>query len=109
VIANLGLEALIAYSQPVLMFLYPLAIVLILLTLCGRAFQNDRTVLRWTIGLTAVAAVFDLIRALPAGTQAALHLTGVAQWAVRWVPLAQYGFGWVVPALAGLAAGLILR
>ena len=37
-IANLGLDAIIAYSMPVLMFLYPLAIVLILLTLCGKFF-----------------------------------------------------------------------
>ena len=50
-IANLGLDAIIAYSMPVLMFLYPLAIVLILLTLCGKFFRQDRTVLRWTIGL----------------------------------------------------------
>lgn len=37
VIANLGLNAILAWSTPVLMFLYPLAIVLILLTLCGGA------------------------------------------------------------------------
>ena len=106
-IANLGLEAIIAYSQPVLMFLYPLSVVLILLTLFGRAFRNDRGVLRWTMALTAAAAVFDLIGALPAGTQAALHLTGVPAWAARWLPLAESGFGWVCPALAGLAAGLV--
>ena len=38
---------------PVLMFLYPLSIVLILLTLGGRLFGNHPTVLRWTIGCTA--------------------------------------------------------
>lgn len=108
-IANLGLEAIIAYSQPVLMFLYPLAVVLIALTLCGRLYGHDRTVLRWTVGLTAAAAVFDLVRALPAGTQTALHLTGAVAWADRWFPLAAQGFGWVCPALAGLAVGLILR
>ena len=75
-IANLGLNAIIAWSQPVLMFLYPLAIVLILLTLTGRLFGNDRTVLRWTIGFTAAAAVFDFLRAMPEGALAALHLEG---------------------------------
>ena len=108
-IANLGLDSIIAYSQPALMFLYPLAIVLILLTLGGRAFGDDRGVLRWTMGLTGVAAVFDLLRALPAGTRAALHLEGAVGWADRWFPLAEYGFGWLCPALAGLAAGLIYR
>ena len=108
-IANLGLETIIAYSQPVLMFLYPLSIVLILLTLFGQTFQNDRGVLRWTIGFTTAAAVFDLVRALPAGTQSALHLTGAAAWAARFLPLAEQGFGWVCPALIGLAVGLALR
>lgn len=108
-IANLGLEAIIAYSQPVLMFLYPLAIVLILLTLCGRLYGHDRRVLRWTVGFTAAAAVFDLLRALPAGTQSALRLTGAVAWVDQWFPLAAQGFGWVCPALLGLAVGLILR
>lgn len=41
-LANLGLDAILDYSLPVLMFLYPLAIVLILLTLGGGLFGNDR-------------------------------------------------------------------
>ena len=108
-IANLGLEAIIAYSQPVLMFLYPLSIALILLTLFGRFFDNDRTVLRWTLGATAAAALFDLLRALPAAAKAALHLNGVVEIAGKWLPLARQGFGWVVPAALGLAVGLLLR
>ncbi len=44
--ANLGLDAIVAYAVPVLMFLYPLAIVLVILTLCGKWFDNDKTVLR---------------------------------------------------------------
>ena len=108
-IANLGLDAIIAYSQPVLLFLYPLAVVLILLTLFGRWFGDDRTVLRWTVGLTAVAAVFDFLRALPDAARAALHLDGILSWAEGWVPLAELGFGWVCPAALGLCIGLAVR
>ena len=43
-IANLGLNAIIGCSMPVLMFLYPLAVTLILLTLFGRFFSYDRSV-----------------------------------------------------------------
>ena len=107
VIANFGLDAIIAYSMPVLMFLYPVAIVLILLTLCGSAFRRPRTVLRWTIGFTAAAALFDFLGALPAAARAALRLNGVLDWVDRWLPLAREGFGWVCPALVGLAVGLI--
>ena len=108
-IANLGLNAILDYSTPVLMFLYPLSIVLILLTLCGGFFGNDKTVLKWTIGYTAVASVFDLLRTLPGETQAFFHLEGVVAWAQNWLPLCKQGFGWVLPAFVGLVIGLMLR
>lgn len=108
-IANLGLNAILDYSTPVLMFLYPLSIVLILLTLCGGFFGNDKTVLKWTIGCTAVASVFDLLRTLPGETQAFFHLEGVVELAQNWLPLCKQGFGWVLPAFVGLVIGLVLR
>ena len=108
-IANLGLNAILDYSTPVLMFLYPLSIVLILLTLCGGFFGNDKTVLKWTIGCTAVASVFDLLRTLPGETQAFFHLEGVVALAQNWLPLCKQGFGWVLPAFVGLVIGLVLR
>lgn len=106
-IANLGLDAILAWTAPVLMFLYPLSIVLILLTLFGRLFGNHRTVLAWTVGFTIPAAVLDLVCALPKDSAAARLLAPVAGLA-RWLPLADKGFGWVVPALAGLLVGLVL-
>lgn len=108
-IANLGLDTIIAYSKPVLLFLYPLATALILLTLCGKWFGNDKTVLQWTIAFTAAAAVFDLLRALPAGARAVLHLDPVVAWVSGWLPLFKLGFGWLLPALAGLLLGLLVR
>ena len=108
-LANLGLDAIIAYSVPVLMFLYPLAIVLILLTLCGRLFGDDPAVLRWTMGFTLAAAVFELLRSLPAPALEALHLTTLTGTVTGLLPLAELGFGWVLPAAAGLAVGLLRR
>lgn len=105
-LANLGLDAIIAYSVPVLMFLYPLSIVLILLTLGGKLFGNSRTVLAWTVGCTIPAALLDLAGALPAGAQEALKLAPVLRL-TQCLPLADKGFGWVCPALLGLALGLV--
>ncbi|HIZ31885.1 MAG TPA: branched-chain amino acid transport system II carrier protein [Candidatus Fournierella merdipullorum] len=104
-IANLGLDAILAWTAPVLMFLYPLSIVLILLTLGGRLFGNDRRVLAWTVGFTVPAAVLDLVCALPKGSAAANFLAPVAGLA-QWLPLTDKGFGWVLPALAGFLLGL---
>ena len=108
-IANLGLNAIVSYSTPVLMFLYPLSIVLILLTLGGGLFGNDRGVLRWTIGFTMAASVIDLLRTLPESTRALLHPEPLVTFAETYLPLCQLGFGWVCPALAGLLLGLLLR
>lgn len=108
-IANLGLNAIIAYAIPVLMFLYPLAITLILLGLFGGFFANDRTVYRSVTAFTLAAAVFDLIKALPQEVVSALSLGGVTEAAERILPFCDIGMGWICPSLAGLAVGLIIR
>ena len=106
-IANLGLSTIIDYSVPVLMFLYPLAITLILLALLGRFFDHSRKVYAWVTGCTLAAAVLDLVNALPAATVNLLHLDGVIAFAKSYVPLFKLGLGWVCPALLGLGIGLI--
>ena len=73
VFANLGLDAIIKYSVPVLMLLHPIAIMLIVLTLCGKLFKNDPVVFRWTITFTAIASIYDMFAALPKGLWSALH------------------------------------
>ena len=104
--ANLGLDQIISYSIPVLMFLYPLAITLTVLALFGNLFQNDRVVYLWVTGLTLIGAVYDLLCALPQGMRTALHLDGFLGAVADKVPLAALGLGWICPALIGLIAGV---
>lgn len=107
VIANLGLNSIIAYSVPVLMFLYPLAITLILLTIFGKCFGNDVVMYRWVTGFTAVASVVDFANALPEAAQKFLHLRTFVETAKSILPFADLGFGWVCPALLGLVIGTV--
>ena len=107
--ANLGLSAIIGWSIPVLMFLYPLAIALIALALFGKLFRHDRAVYGWTIGFTLVAALYDLLRTLPAAVRAALHLDGALEAVGSVLPLAGLGLGWLVPTLLGAAVGLCVH
>ena len=109
VVSNFGLSRILDYSLPVLMFLYPPAITLILLALCGQAFEHDRAVYGWVTALTCAAAVFDFIKTLPGGVIAALNLQGVIDLANRFLPFYGINLGWVIPAAAGLAIGLALR
>ena len=109
VISNVGLSAIINYSLPVLMFLYPLAITLILLALCGKLFDHDRAVYASVTALTCIAALFDLMKTLPASLQQSLHLEGLLGFAGRILPWFDLNMGWVVPAVIGLAIGLAIR
>ena len=107
--ANFGLSSIIGYSVPVLMFLYPLAITLILLSLFGRFFQYDRAVFVWTTTLTLIAALYDFAAALPASLRAACHLDGILAVLKETLPLAKLGLFWVLPALLGLVIGLAVH
>ena len=106
-IANLGLNAIIAYSMPVLMFLYPLAIVLIALTFAHRIFGGNRIVYQYTIAFTAFGAVFDFLRALPEMISVSPVIGRITDTAAALLPFSEQGFGWVCPALAGFVIGLI--
>ena len=107
--ANFGLSSIIGYSVPVLMFLYPLAITLIALSLFGKFFAYDRAVFVWTTVLTLVGALYDFAAALPAPLLAACRLDGVLAMLRETLPLAKLGLFWVLPALLGLVIGLILH
>ena len=108
-ISNFGLSNIIAYSVPVLMFLYPPAITLITLALFGRFFDHDRVVYVCVTAFTCFAALFDFIKTLPSAVQTALHLKPAVSLVEKILPLFQLNLGWIVPALIGLALGLILR
>ena len=107
-LANGGLDALIAWSLPVLSVMYPLAIVLIVLALAGGAFGYDRGVLAWAEGTTLAAAVLGAAGAAPAALAATPVVRAMARAAAA-LPLAAWGFSWVEPAAAGLAVGPALR
>mgnify|MGYP005893598089 CR=1 FL=1 len=107
--ANFGLSSIIGYSVPVLMFLYPLAITLIALSLFGKFFAYDRAVFVWTTALTLVGALYDFAAALPAPLLAACRLDGVLAVLRETLPLAKLGLFWLCPALLGLVIGLILH
>lgn len=121
-LANVGLSRIISLSIPVLVFLYPLTIMLIFLCIIGGSFHYSRTVFCWTIGFTTVAAVFEFVRALPEsllGRAAAFTASlptvlqapglffGTLKQLYEALPLASVGMGWALPAVAGFAAGLL--
>ena len=107
-ITNIGLDAIIAWSLPVLMLLFPLAITLILLALFGNFYEHDMTVYRFVTGFTLVAALLDFLNALPSAISGTAGVQAVLSVA-KLLPFFDIGLGWVCPAALGLVIGLILH
>jgi LIVCS family branched-chain amino acid:cation transporter len=107
-LANLGLNQIIAFSIPVLMFLYPLAITLIFLSIMSNLF-NDRTIVyQMTTLFTLPFATVDFLKALPEGIRDAVGLNGVISSADAAIPLSDIGMGWLIPSVIGFAIGLAI-
>lgn len=106
--ANLGLNSIITYSLPVLMFLYPLAIVLILLALFGKFFGHDRRVYAWTIGFTLLPSVYDGFMTLNANVTI-IDSTVIREITSKYLPFSDLGLGWLCPAAVGFAIGLTMH
>jgi LIVCS family branched-chain amino acid:cation transporter len=108
ILANFGLTKIIQLSLPVLMLSYPLAITLIILSLLAPFIHKQRDIYRWTTLLTLVAAFFDFCNALPKGIKETIFIKHIIDFAYRYLPGFDYGFGWVIPALGGMIIGTIL-
>lgn len=107
-IANFGLTTIVSWCVPVLMFLYPLAITLILLSLSGKFIGTNPTVYRTTTAFTLIAAVFDMIGAVSGMIPGNRVLAGLKAFAENILPLYDLGLGWILPAAIGFLVGPLL-
>lgn len=108
-VSNIGLSAIIEYSIPMLMLIYPPAIALIILAFTGKLFGHDKAVYISVMVGTWAAAIFDCMKTLPKGVQSALHLNVPISFAADYLPLFDKNLGWLLPAFAGLVIGLIIH
>ena len=106
IIANIGLTSIISYSTPVLMFLYPLAIILVLLGVSGPLFKNNPIVYQTVTIFTIIPAIIDGLQSSPAWIQNASITQKIIEFAKNTLPFFGIGMGWIVPAVFGLILGL---
>ena len=99
--SNLGLNALIAVSVPVLTMLYPLAIVLVALSFFRRFYHGSAKVYGMALLFTGMFSLYDGLKTI--GLE-----TAWLEPLLSWAPLFSVGLGWVVPALIGAALGLMI-
>lgn len=106
-IANVGLTKIIALSIPILMFLYPLAIVLIVLTMFSSFYKGNYIIYKTTTYMTLIFAIGELLKAAPQKISGSAVVVSILN-AYSKVPFYDIGMGWVIPALIGIIVGVIL-
>ena len=100
-VAMFGLKTIIVSTIPVLMFLYPLCVALVILSFLHNMIGGRRCVWAWTIGFTFVMALYN-------GLQTAkIAMGGLEAILAQWVPLHTYGLGWIPFAVVGFVIGMI--
>src|SRR5690554_1563533 len=99
-VSNQGLDSLINISIPVLVGLYPLAIVLVCLGLFSNNLARPQNIMR---PVMAVALVFGIID----GLKQAGFMAPDTAW-LSGLPLSSQGLGWLVPAVIMLVIALLV-
>lgn len=123
VVSNVGLTQLIKFSVPVLMGLYPLAIVLVLLSVMDRFWLNARRVMLPVMSVTLIFAIADGLAAAGVDSWVAWLLGNIQQGSLAFttleqlrdcvggffkgLPLADMALGWLVPALIATFGAVI--
>ena len=108
VISNIGLSRIIQYAVPVLFFIYPICIVLILLCLFGKAFSYNRAVFQSAIYCTIPFAFLDALKVLLEGALSRLPGAAAALSFFSPFPFFSMGLTWLLPSLLGFAFGMLL-
>ncbi|WP_027701425.1 branched-chain amino acid transport system II carrier protein [Metaclostridioides mangenotii] len=98
VIANLGVDFIITFSVPILQLVYPVLLVLVLMTLAGAHIKNDNA-FKGAAYATLATSMFNIL----------YSLTGTCGF-INQIPLTDLGFNWIIPAVIfGLIGSFINR
>lgn len=89
---------IIVVALPVLMFIYPITIVLILLNVVPIKYASEK-VFRWVVFVTIIFSIPDFLGSIGFGES----IWGISSW----IPLSKFQMGWVLPSLVAFIIGNI--
>lgn len=99
-VASLGLDTIVALTSPWYSFFYPVSMVLVILGILQKYIPNDGCY-KGAVYFTVVYAFWDLPLEYGLEATALRNILGI-------IPLFEYGFGWIVPALIGYIVGYFI-
>ncbi|MGE7835981.1 branched-chain amino acid transport system II carrier protein [Viridibacillus arvi] len=100
-LANFGLSTILLVSVPFLVAAYSLTIVLIVISLFHPLFKGSSYVYVSAMTLTGIVALYD-------GLKAFGFTFGVVDKYMSYLPFADLGLGWIIPAIVGTAIGFCI-
>ena len=102
ILANMGLTKILSVSEPILNAIYPIAIMLIVLSMFNFIFKDSKYIYGLTILFTGIVSIIDSIGQLGVAKESLVKL-------ISYLPLYEEGLAWIVPAILGIVLGLIIR
>ncbi|MEF9942348.1 MAG: branched-chain amino acid transport system II carrier protein [Lachnospiraceae bacterium] len=102
VVSNVGLSKILAISVPVLSAIYPVAIVLIILSFIHPKVGTRDYVYQLSILLTGIASVVSAL--FQCGIKIPILTTGI-----QMLPFYEVGLGWIAPAVVGTLVGTCIH
>jgi len=100
-VANVGLTTLIQISVPVLVGIYPLAIMLMVLPFFDKLFQGSSFVYTGAMIGTSAISIFDGL------SQASIDVTPITS-ILAIIPFYSEGVGWILPGVIGALIGYLI-
>lgn len=99
-IANLGLSAIIAYSVPVLMILYPITITVVLIVIVNKFVALSKPGMQLTIFLASLVSVASVL--------ASTFKISLLEKGIALLPFAAQSLPWLVPVVIGILLSFVL-
>lgn len=99
-IANLGLNAIIQYSEPVLKILYPVTIVIVMIVIVNKFLPLSKIGMQVTVALVTLIALASILGPL-------FKIEEVMD-KINSLPFAQASLPWLLPTFLGIILSLIL-
>lgn len=108
IISNFGLNLIIAYSFPLLMFLYPITITIIILALIGKLFNYKKQVFSTTVSFAFCFSLLDFINYFPKNSFIPNSIINMSKNITASLPLSNIGLSWLIPVLIGFIFSITL-
>lgn len=98
IISNIGLDMILKISIPILNFLYPLSIVLIVLAFMDKWLKSFPYIYKTTMLLTGIGSILGILPSI-----------GLDMSWIHFLPLFDISLGWIMFGMIGFIIGLLLK